>query len=227
MNNNQNIQQSLKKTVVLLSLMIVFCIPAFAQPNTTFSKADIERVRDFSGMKWKFKMMLPGQGVKQGLYKIPSEDIETLVWNNARVPGDVYTDLWKAGVIDDQYFGRNSVRAQWVQHYEWRYSIQFDMKELPEDEMLELLFEGVDYSCEVRLNGHYLGNHAGVFSKFSFDVTQYLRTHPWDAWKDERVKQENDHGRYGSYYHFFKEFTGQDGAKYDSQTQTPRAIGYE
>lgn len=38
-----------------------------------------------------------------------------MISNNAKVPSDVYTDLWKAGVIDDPYFGRNSVKAQWVQ----------------------------------------------------------------------------------------------------------------
>ncbi|GAL62666.1 beta-mannosidase [Algibacter lectus] len=57
------------------------------------------------------KMMLPGEGVKAGLHELPPEDIETLVWNAAQVPGDVYTDLWKIGAIDDPYFGRNSVKA--------------------------------------------------------------------------------------------------------------------
>ncbi|WP_297092568.1 sugar-binding domain-containing protein [uncultured Draconibacterium sp.] len=173
--------------ICLLLLISILSVQVMAQPNTTFSAADMNRVRDLSGMKWKFKMMLPGEGVKKGLHRLPSEDIETLVWNNARVPGDVYTDLWKAGVIDDPYFGRNNVRAQWVQQYEWWYSHQFDMKEIPEDEIVELVFEGVDYSCEVWLNGHYLGGHEGVFSKFSFDITKYLRTHPWDAQKGRNM----------------------------------------
>ncbi|WP_430934182.1 glycosyl hydrolase 2 galactose-binding domain-containing protein [Saccharicrinis sp. 156] len=174
---------------IILTLMVsMFVLTAWSQPNTTFAKQEgKDRVRDLSGMKWKFKMMLPGEGVKKGLHKLPSEDIETLVWNNARVPGDVYTDLWKAGVIDDPYFGRNNVKAQWVQQYEWWYSYQFDMKTLPEDEIVELVFEGVDYSCEVWLNGHCLGKHEGVFSKFSFDITKALRTHPWDAQKGRNM----------------------------------------
>ncbi|GAF04505.1 hypothetical protein [Saccharicrinis fermentans] len=45
-------------------------------------------------------------------------------------------------------------------------------------------------------------------------------------WKTERVNQENIHGRYGSYYHFFEEFTEQNGKKLESETQTPRAIGF-
>lgn len=173
--------------VAFVILLCSFFHNSQAQPNTTFSKTDLNRVRDLSGMKWKFKMALPGEGVKKGLYKLPPEDIETLVWNSAKVPGDVYTDLWKAGVIDDPYFGRNNVRAQWVQQYEWWYSLQFDMKEIPEDEIIELIFEGVDYSCEVWLNGHYLGRHEGVFSKFSFDVTKQLRTHATNAQKGRNM----------------------------------------
>ncbi|WP_347840474.1 hypothetical protein [uncultured Draconibacterium sp.] len=49
----------------------------------------------------------------------------------------------------------------------------------------------------------------------------------YNNWKQERIEQENKHGRYGSYYHFYKEFTGQDGAKYESDIQVPRAIGFE
>ena len=119
-----------------------------AQPNTTFSHEENKgQVRDLSGMMWRFKMMLPGQGVEKGLHKLPSEDIETLVWNNAKVPGDVYTDLWKAGVIEDPYFGRNSVKAQWVQQYEWWYALQFRVTEDITNQVVDLLFEGVDYSC--------------------------------------------------------------------------------
>ena len=91
----------LLQRIILSAMMFGLFINSQAQPNTTFSQEEMaQKVRDLSGMKWKFKMMLPGEGVKKGLDKIPSEDIETLVWNSARVPGDVYTDLWKAGVIE-------------------------------------------------------------------------------------------------------------------------------
>ena len=173
---------------VIIFLLALLPLLAWSQPNTTFSKTEAgQRVRDLSGMKWKFKMMLPGEGVKKGLHELPSEDIETLVWNSARVPGDVYTDLWKAGVIDDPYFGRNNVKAQWVQQYEWWYTLQFDMKQVPENEIVQILFEGVDYSCDVWLNGVFLGHHEGVFSKFAFDVTHALRMHPWNSQKGRNI----------------------------------------
>lgn len=44
---------------------------------------------------------------------------------------------------------------------------------------IQLVFEGVDYSCEVWLNGTYLGTHEGMYSSFSFTVTDHLiYSHP-------------------------------------------------
>ncbi len=164
------------RKLIIAVLLIFGTLIGHSQPNTTFSIDEGRKsIRDLSGMMWRMKMMLPGEGVKKGLHKLPSEDIETLVWNNARVPGDVYTDLWKAGIIEDPYFGRNSVKAQWVQQYEWWYTLQFSATEDLKDKLVDIVFEGVDYSCEVWLNGHRLGSHKGAFSKFSFNVNDYLR----------------------------------------------------
>ena len=171
----KKLAQDIKAVLLTVSVMVLSLF-SFSQPNTISShEENSQLVRDFSGQKWKMKMMLPGQGIKAGLHKLPPEDIETLVWNTGEVPGDVYTDLWKAGVIDDPYFGRNSVRAQWVQQYEWWYAYQFNVTEDISDQVVKLLFEGVDYSCDVWLNGHHLGRHEGAFSSFSFDVNNALR----------------------------------------------------
>lgn len=160
----------------IILLLILFPFMAFSQPGTINTHTDNSQVvRDLSGYKWKMKMMLPGEGVKAGLHELPPADIETLVWNPAQVPGDVFTDLWKAGAIEDPYFGRNSVKAQWVQHYEWWYSYQFNVTEDITDQIVRIDFEGVDFSCDVWLNGVHLGRHEGAFSSFSFDVTDALR----------------------------------------------------
>ena len=171
-------KNTIRRSIQGIVLLFAFCTASLvmAQPNTmTSHKKNSQLVQDLSGMKWRMKMMLPGEGVKAGLPNLPPEDIETLVWNLAKVPGDVYTDLWHAGAIEDPYFGRNSVKAQWVQHYEWWYAMQFNVTEDIENKVVKLVFEGVDYSCDVWLNGHYLGKHEGAFSPFSFDVNDALR----------------------------------------------------
>ena len=131
-------------------------------------------IQDFSGSRWKLKRMRPGQGVQEGLHALPPGDIETLVWIPAQVPGDVYTDLWKAGAIEDPYWGRSSMKAQWVMLDEWWYALQFNVSEDLTDKIVRLEFDGVDYRCEVWLNGHYLGSHEGMFSPFAFDVSKVV-----------------------------------------------------
>jgi beta-mannosidase len=127
---------------------------------------------------WYMKQMNPGQGVMEGLPDIPAErDICFVGWNAARIPGDVYSDLQRAGIIDDPYVGRNLVRLTWVQYYEWWYVCRFNAPKEFEELDLQLVLEGVDYSCEVWVNGHYLGKHEGMFSPIQFDVTGLINTY--------------------------------------------------
>lgn len=158
-----------------LAIVCIFTAPGWAQPGAGDQvKSEGQVVQDLSGYRWKLKRMRPGQGVKEGLHELPRADIETLVWLPAHVPGDVYTDLWKAGAIDDPYFGRNSMKAQWVMLDEWWYALQFNVSEDLAGKVVRLEFDGVDYRCQVWLNGHYLGSHEGMFSPFAFDVSQVV-----------------------------------------------------
>lgn len=162
-------------TWLTIALLCICSTPVRAQPAAGgHVQSEGRLVQDLSGYRWKLKRMHPGQGVKEGLHTLPPADIETLFWMPARIPGDVYTDLWKAGALDDPYWGRNSMKAQWVMLDEWWYSLQFNVSEDLVDKVVRLEFDGVDYSCDGWLNGHYLGRHEGMFSPFSFDVTEVV-----------------------------------------------------
>ena len=165
------------KRLVFALAVVVFIAPVIRAQTLEIGikKNDVRLERDLGGYQWRMIMMLPGEGVKAGLHRIAPEDIETLVWNPAHVPGDVYTDLWKAGGIEDPYLGRNTVKAQWVGLYEWWYARQFRGEEISDDQVVRICFEGVDFSCDVYLNGIHLGRHEGAFSPFSFEVTDLLR----------------------------------------------------
>ena len=135
---------------------------------------------DLSGNHWKMQGIRPGQGVKEGFHELASEYQGTFYsWNQGCVPGDVYTDLQRAGEIDDPYFGRNFSRAKWVQELEWWYITKFDTPEELKGKQISLCFEGVDFGCEAWVNGTYLGRHEGMFSHFEFDVTHLVRFEKW------------------------------------------------
>ena len=90
------------------------------------------------------------------------------------MPGDVYTDLWRAGEIDDPHYGRNALRAKWAMEKEWWYRRRFAVAPEWKGKVVRLVFDGVDYSCNVWVNGKYLGQHEGMFSPFEFDVSSVL-----------------------------------------------------
>ncbi|MEK3885062.1 sugar-binding domain-containing protein [Paenibacillus sp. PL2-23] len=137
-------------------------------------------VKDLSGKLWQMEKMRVGEGEREGFHILPAERQGVIFsWNYASVPGDVYTDLQRAGELEDPYFGRNMHKAKWVQEYEWWYIRRFNVSQDMKGKKVHLEFEGVDYSCTVWLNGQLLGSHEGMFSPFSFEVSQYLNFDGW------------------------------------------------
>ena len=129
---------------------------------------DDKVVLDLAG-SWEMEGVLPGEGVKKLFHKVHPD------CGPAFVPGDVYTDLWRVGRIDDPHVGRNGQRAKWVMDYEWWYFKTFKVPPEMKGKQIRLMFEGVDYECDVWLNGEALGNHQGAYSRFHFDVSDRLR----------------------------------------------------
>ena len=55
------------------------------------------------------------------------------------------------------------------------YILQVELPDIPKGRHLFLEFEGVAMKCKVFCNGHFLGDHKGMFSRFSFDLTPSLQ----------------------------------------------------
>ena len=70
-------------------------------------------------------------------------------WIDASVPGCVYQDLFRAGLIDDPYFGVNSLACEWVANRWWLYRTSFSLTEDDLGEHLELTFHGIDYPAKI------------------------------------------------------------------------------
>lgn len=130
---------------------------------------------DLSGRRWQMEGIRPGQGVIEGFHRHSGSVAgSSFNWNGAEVPSDVYTDLWRAGEIDDPHYGRNGMKAKWVMEREWWYRTAFKVPSAQEGRRFRLIFNGVDYACDVWLNGHHLGSHKGMGSSFEFEVGSLL-----------------------------------------------------
>src|SRR4051812_20845171 len=71
----------------------------------------------------------------------------------ATIPGSVQADLQAAGLLPDLNAGLKSLEAEWVNNREWIYEKQFVVPENWLSDRCELVFEGLDYSGKILLNG--------------------------------------------------------------------------
>ncbi len=96
-------------------------------------------------------------------------------WFPAHVPGSIYRDLQEAGLIQDPYYGENSLACEWVAGRWWVYRTTFSLDEADLQETLLLTFQGIDYSAQIYLNGTRLGHHEGMYIPFSAVVNEAAR----------------------------------------------------
>lgn len=91
----------------------------------------------------------------------------------AQIPCSVHTALYENGIIPDPTVGLNDKIAREFSYKVWWLRKRFAWKEKPAD--VQLFFEGICHWGKVWLNGHYLGEHKGMFGRPVFDVEPYLQ----------------------------------------------------
>ncbi len=94
----------------------------------------------------------------------------------ATVPGAVQTDLLRVGIASDPNAGLNSLADEWIPNREWIYETTFRCESLQDAERQRwfLVFEGLDFHGEIRLNGKHLRDFSGMFIPIEVDVTEEL-----------------------------------------------------
>lgn len=89
----------------------------------------------------------------------------------AIVPGDVLSDLERAGIIPDPLRERNfRSQAVMVRNHSWDYSLTFDVGDLAKLDAL-LVFEGIKMGAQVYLNGQLLGVARDQYLRYVYHLT--------------------------------------------------------
>lgn len=88
----------------------------------------------------------------------------------ARVPGAVQLDWARAENWPPHWKHENARAYAWMEDCHWLYRTILPATKPAPDEQLILVAEGVDYACEVRLDGRVLHRQTGMFIPFEIDL---------------------------------------------------------
>jgi beta-mannosidase len=91
------------------------------------------------------------------------------------VPGTVQEDLIVQKLIPHPYVGLNEKYMKDLENKSWTYIKEFELDDLPAEENVELVFEGIDTLSDIYLNGKYLGNTEDMFLEYRFNIKDVLK----------------------------------------------------
>lgn len=99
----------------------------------------------------------------------------------ARVPGTVLTTMLNNKMIPDPFYGMNNEKIPDIyntgrDYYTYWFVKDFTEKVTNAEEQVWLHFRGINYSCDVFLNGHQLNDKRfyGMFLRQQYNITKWL-----------------------------------------------------
>ncbi|XP_065559603.1 beta-mannosidase-like [Artemia franciscana] len=93
----------------------------------------------------------------------------------AIVPGGVYTDLIRAGILDDLYYRFNDFAYRWVSYGDWSYEAKFTVDEtIFQKQRILLVCDGLDTVADVFVNDQQVGSSDNMFVQYKFDIKDSL-----------------------------------------------------
>ncbi|OUJ74198.1 glycoside hydrolase family 2 protein [Hymenobacter crusticola] len=123
----------------------------------------------------------PIANVKADGQAISQSSFATTDWAPAVVPGTVLTTQLENKQVPDPFFGMNNNRIPDIyktgrDYYTYWFVKDFKEAKAAGDDQVWLHLRGVNYSCEVFLNGQKLNKktHHGMFLRQTYNITPYL-----------------------------------------------------
>nr|XP_031833723.1 beta-mannosidase [Nomia melanderi] len=108
--------------------------------------------------------------------KINADQSQHEILFPAIVPGGIYTDLYTANIIPDNFIGNNDLSNRWVGNRSVTYTKRFNVnKTLLSAPKVMLIFHGLDTFATILINAQEIGRTSNMFIEYTFDVTNYLK----------------------------------------------------
>lgn len=95
---------------------------------------------------------------------------------SVEIPGTVHSNLLKARLIPDPFYGDNETRLQWIHEINWIYFTFFDIPDsMSLEDPLFLRFEGIDTISEIYLNGNLICTTQNMFRSYEIDIKPWIK----------------------------------------------------
>jgi beta-mannosidase len=169
MNSIQNVKSLF---VAIAACQIAFLCSAASHAAGANSTNASDRNISLSGDDWWIRADPHQNGKANRLFE---SDVSGPNWISASVPGNIQADLEAAHLLKPLWYGNGDPRLDDVARTDWWYRKDFVAPATLAKKRITLVFDGVDFECEVWLNGKQLGRNVGMFRQFQFDGTDILR----------------------------------------------------
>jgi mannosylglycoprotein endo-beta-mannosidase len=123
----------------------------------------------------------PVTSVKEPGTELSATSYKLTGWKPAIVPGTVLTTMLHHKQVPDPFYGMNNEQIPDIyntgrDYYTWWFVKDFKEKYPAATRQIWLQFRGVNYGCDVFLNGHKLNEvtHKSMFLRQSYNITRYL-----------------------------------------------------
>lgn len=149
----------------LLFAFFLIQVSVFAQSNNHQSLSGTWKVTWSDGVHGRhFKNMMEFQ---------PQKDFERYI--DVPVPMDLNKALQAKGILNDPNIGANSLHARWIGEQFWTYYKTFEVNKQALNQREWLVFDRLDYSAIILLNGKEIGRHQNAYIPCRIDVSGLLK----------------------------------------------------
>ena len=100
---------------------------------------------------------------------------DSSVWLKTSMPSTVVNVLNQHGKIEKNlFFEKNIEKVSWVHENKWCFRKEFEVTDKKENEIIRLVFKGLDYKVDIWINGTKVKIHEDMFTSVEIILNKYL-----------------------------------------------------
>jgi mannosylglycoprotein endo-beta-mannosidase len=175
-----------KKVFIMIYAFILFGLitDTFSKDKNTLCKSSsnqsifLRSNENYNGNSlWLIKKF---SDIKEDGSIISKEDYDVKSWLPAVVPGTVLNSLVENKIYCEPYYGDNNRKSKNIipdiadagsEFYHYWFRTEFEIPKSFEGKNVWLKFHGINYRCEIWVNGKEIGNMEGMFNTQTFNIT--------------------------------------------------------